>query len=102
SQHPNAMPQLLIYSGVALAIMAVLSVALGWVVAGRVLRPLRTITEAARNASATSLHERLALSGPDDELKKLGDTLDELLGRLAGALHPPPRLRAHAPPGPPT
>ena len=96
SQHANEMTQLLIYSGVALAIMAVLSVALGWVVAGRVLRPLRTITEAARNASATSLHERLALSGPDDELKKLGDTFDELLGRLAGAFDAQRRFIANA------
>jgi signal transduction histidine kinase len=60
----------------------VLSVALGWLVAGRVLRPLRTITATARNISATNLHERLALNGPDDELKELGDTFDDLLARL--------------------
>jgi DNA-binding response OmpR family regulator/signal transduction histidine kinase len=74
--------QLLVYSWLALAIMAVVSVALGWLVAGRVLRPLRTITAAARSISATNLHERLALSGPDDELKELGDTFDDLLARL--------------------
>jgi signal transduction histidine kinase len=96
SQHANEMHQLLIYSGVALAIMAVLAVALGWVAAGRLLRPLRTITEAAHNASVTSLHERLALSGPDDELKKLGDTFDELLGRLAGAFDAQRRFVANA------
>jgi signal transduction histidine kinase len=96
SQHAKEMHQLLIYSGVALAIMAVLSVALGWVVAGRVLRPLRTITEAAHNASVTSLHQRLALTGPDDELKKLGDTFDELLGRLAGAFDAQRRFVANA------
>jgi signal transduction histidine kinase len=96
SQHANEMHQLLIYSGVALAIMAVLTVALGWVVAGRVLRPLRTITEAAHNASVSSLHERLSLSGPDDELKKLGDTFDELLGRLAGAFDAQRRFVANA------
>ena len=77
--------QLLIESGIALAIMAVLSVGLGWLVAGRVLRPLRTITATARRISASSLHERLALTGPDDELKELGDTFDELLARLEGA-----------------
>ena len=82
SQHANELHQLLIYSGIALAIMAVISVALGWVVAGRILRPLRTITTAARDISATSLHRRLALGGPDDELKELGDTFDDLLGRL--------------------
>jgi signal transduction histidine kinase len=96
SQHANEMHQLLTESGVALAITAVLAVALGWVVAGRVLRPLRTITEAAHNASVTSLHERLALSGPDDELKKLGDTFDELLGRLAGAFDAQRRFVANA------
>jgi signal transduction histidine kinase len=82
SYHINELHHLLIYSGVALAIMAVLSVALGWLTAGRVLRPLRTITSAAREISATNLHRRLALDGPNDELKELGDTFDDLLGRL--------------------
>ena len=62
--------------------MAVLAFALGWVIAGRVLRPVRAITAAARRISATSLHERLALAGPDDEFKELADTLDGLLARL--------------------
>jgi signal transduction histidine kinase len=82
SQHADVMDELLFYSGIALAIMAVVSVALGWAVAGRVLRPMRTITAAARDISATSLHRRLALAGPNDELKELGDTFDDLLGRL--------------------
>jgi len=69
-------------SVVALAIMAVISIALGWWIAGRVVRPLRTITTAARDISATNLHRRLALDGPDDEFKELGDTFDGLLGRL--------------------
>jgi signal transduction histidine kinase len=50
--------------------------------AGRVLSPLRTITATARRISARSLHQRIAMSGPDDELKELGDTFDQLLGRL--------------------
>jgi signal transduction histidine kinase len=74
--------QLLIESGIALAIMAVVSILLGWLVAGRVLRPLRTITAATRDISASNLHERLAFDGPDDELKELGDTIDGLLERL--------------------
>jgi signal transduction histidine kinase len=82
SQNTTDLHQLLVYSWLALAIMAVLSVALGWLVAGRVLRPLRTITATARSISATNLHERLALGGPDDELKELGDTFDDLLARL--------------------
>ncbi len=72
-------------SGVALGIMAVVSIGLGWLVAGRVLRKLRTITAAARSISASSLYARLALDGPDDELKELGDTFDGLLARLEAA-----------------
>ena len=73
---------LAVVSVIALAIMAAISMALGWWIAGRVLRPLRTITTAARDISATDLHRRLALDGPDDEFKELGDTFDGLLGRL--------------------
>jgi len=76
---------LLINSAIALAAVAVAAVAIGWVIAGRVLRPLSTITAAARRISASSLHERLALPGPDDELKELADTLDNLLARLDAA-----------------
>jgi signal transduction histidine kinase len=74
--------QLVTDSGIALAIMAAASTALGWVVAGRVLQPLRTITTAARRISASSLHQRLALDGPDDELTDLGKTFNSLLARL--------------------
>jgi signal transduction histidine kinase len=77
--------QLLVNSGIALAIVAVLAVLAGWLVAGRMLRPIRTITRTARRISSTSLHERLALDGPQDELKQLGDTLDDLFGRLDAA-----------------
>ncbi|MGH3156537.1 MAG: ATP-binding protein [Streptosporangiaceae bacterium] len=81
-QQADEMNELLTQSGVALAIMTVISIGLGWLVAGRVLAPLRTITTAARRVSATSLNQRLALDGPDDELKELGDTFDGLLARL--------------------
>jgi signal transduction histidine kinase len=80
-----ALRELALQSGIALAIMAILSIWLGWLVAGRVLRPLRTITDATRDISATSLHRRLALEGPDDELKQLANTVDGLLGRLEAA-----------------
>jgi signal transduction histidine kinase len=63
----------------------VVSIGLGWLVAGRMLGKLRTITAAARSVSASSLHARLALDGPEDELKELGDTFDGLLARLEGA-----------------
>ncbi|MEO3808656.1 HAMP domain-containing sensor histidine kinase [Sphaerisporangium sp. B11E5] len=81
-QRADNMNALLAQSGVALAVMAVVSVALGWIIAGRILGRLRTVTTAARDISATDLHRRLALPGPDDELKELGDTFDELLARL--------------------
>ena len=84
-QRASELQQLLTESGVALAIMTVASIGLGWLVAGRVLRPLRTITTAAKRASASNLHERLAMTGADDELKELGDTFDRLLSRLEAA-----------------
>ena len=81
-QHGADLRVLAIVSLIALAVMAVVSMGLGWLLAGRVLRPLRTITSAAREISATDLHRRLALTGPHDEFKELGDTFDGLLGRL--------------------
>lgn len=81
-QHNTDLHDLLLYSALALAFMAMISILLGWLTAGRVLRPLRTITGAAQRISASNLHERLALEGPDDELRALGDTIDQLLGRL--------------------
>jgi signal transduction histidine kinase len=82
AQHTADLHQLLIASGIALAFMAALSVALGWLVAGRFLAPLRVMTAATRKISANNLHERLNIAGPDDEIKELGDTFDDLLGRL--------------------
>jgi signal transduction histidine kinase len=73
---------LLLYSGIALAIMMVAAVALGWFAAGQALRPLRRLTAGARRIAATNLHERLALEGPDDDLRELADTFDGLFARL--------------------
>ena len=84
-QHAAELSQLLAGSAVALGVMAVVSVALGWIIAGRVLRPLREMTAAARTISEDNLHERLAVPGPGDELKDLGDTIDGLLERLDGS-----------------
>jgi signal transduction histidine kinase len=77
--------ELLVNSGMALAIVALLALLAGWLVAGRMLRPIRTITRTAQRISSANLHERLALDGPQDELKELGDTLDDLFGRLDAA-----------------
>jgi signal transduction histidine kinase len=82
--------------GVALAIMAVVSGVLGWVVAGRVLAPLRTITATAERISDTNLNERLAMSGPRDELRLLADTIDRLLERLETAFDAQRRFVANA------
>jgi signal transduction histidine kinase len=87
---------LLIESGIALAIMAVAAMALGWLTAGRTLRPLRAITAATRRISDRNLHERLALAGPRDELTDLADTIDALLARLEGAFGSQRRFVANA------
>lgn len=81
-QHAADLHQLLIQSSIALAIATVLAFAAGWFVAGRVLRPLRSMTTAAQRISQHNLHERLALTGPNDEIKDLADTIDGLLARL--------------------
>jgi signal transduction histidine kinase len=95
-QSTVALHQLLIQSGFALAIMAVASIWLGWLIAGRALRPLRTITSAAREISAGSLHRRLALDGPDDELAQLGNTFDQLLERLEASFQAQRQFVANA------
>jgi signal transduction histidine kinase len=79
-----------------LTLMALLSLGLGWVVAGRVLRPLQRITATAKRLSERTLHQRIALQGPDDELKELADTFDGLLGRLDAAFDAQRRFAANA------
>ena len=70
-------------AGVAVvAVMAVLAVGVGWLIAGRLVRPLRAITASARDISASNLHRRLGLRGHDDEFTELGQTLDDLFARL--------------------
>jgi signal transduction histidine kinase len=95
-QRISDLHQLVIESSIALAIMAIISAALGWVVAGRVLAPLRTMTAATQQISETNLHERLAMAGPPDELRQLADTIDGLLGRLEGAFDAQRRFVANA------
>ena len=76
---------MLLYSAIALAILIPVSIALGWLVADRALRPLREITTAARSISARNLDERLGFDASYDEFTELGKTLDDLLGRLGSA-----------------
>jgi signal transduction histidine kinase len=87
---------LLLYFGIALGIMVVVAAALGWFVSGRALRPLRRITESARRISATNLHERLAIEGPDDDLRELADMIDGLFARLDASLHAQRQFVANA------
>jgi signal transduction histidine kinase len=95
-QHAALMHQLLVSCGIALAVATVLSIVLGWLVAGRVLRPLRTMIVATQRISDNNLHQRLGVAGPDDELKRLGDTIDDLLARLEGAFEAQRRFVANA------
>lgn len=96
AQRASDAHQLLVDSGIALVIVAVLSGSAAWLLAGSTLRPIRTITRTARRISSSSLHERLALKGPQDELKELGDTLDDLFGRLEGAFEAQQHFVANA------
>lgn len=87
---------LLLDFSIALGIMAVVAAALGWFAAGRALRPLRRITESARRISATNLHERLAIEGPDDDLRELADMIDGLFARLDASHHAQRQFVANA------
>ena len=94
--HADVLHQLLIQSAIALGLMTIVSIGLGWLVAGRVLRPLRTMTATTRRISERNLHERLAIDGPRDELRDLADTVDGLLARLETAFGAQKRFVANA------
>jgi len=79
-----------------LAILAVLALGAGWLLAGRVVRPLLTITSSARHISASNLHQRLQVSGPGDEFTELGETLDDLFARLEASFESQRRFVANA------
>jgi len=95
-QRAAALSHLLDVSVAGLAAMAVVSALLGWIMAGRVLRPVHAITAAARRASEENLGERIALAGPEDELKELADTFDAMLTRLDAAFASQRRFVANA------
>ena len=95
-QRTTGLYRLQIYSGIALAFMAIVSVVLGWLLAGKVLAPLRRITAATDRISETNLHERLSLRGPPDELRQLADTIDRLLERLEAAFEAQRQFVANA------
>ena len=92
----QTLDQLVVQSGIALGVMSVASLGLGWLMAGRVLRPLKEITATAQRLSEENLHERIDLGGPDDELKELADTFDAMLARLDAAFDAQRRFIANA------
>lgn len=81
----RALEQLRTYTFAALALLFAASLAVGWFVSGRVLRPIGRIASVARDIQATDLSRRISLDGPDDELKRLADTFDQMLGRIDDA-----------------
>jgi signal transduction histidine kinase len=81
----QTLKQLRNYSFGALGVLFVASLGVGWVIAGRVLRPIGRITSVARDIQATDLSRRIELPGPEDELKQLADTFDAMLARLDAA-----------------
>jgi signal transduction histidine kinase len=95
-QHSADIARLLAVSWLTLAFTAAASAPLGWFAAGRMLRPLRQMTASARSISAGNLHDRLALTGREDEFKQLGDTFDDLLARLDASFAAQRRFVANA------
>jgi signal transduction histidine kinase len=73
------------YSAAGMGALFLMSLGTGWWLSGRALRPVRRITETAQEISATDLSRRIALEGPRDELRNLGDTVDDMLERLESA-----------------
>ncbi|MEU7695965.1 sensor histidine kinase [Microbispora hainanensis] len=83
-------------SALAIGVLTLVSVVVGWLIAGRILRPLHRITATAQRLSLSTLHERIALTGPRDELKELADTFDAMLDRLERSVEGQRRFIANA------
>jgi len=92
----HALDRLRNFSFAGLGILFVASLGIGWVIAGRVLRPIDRITSVARDIQGTNLSRRIELDGPDDELKRLADTFDAMLGRIDAAFAAQRRFVADA------
>jgi signal transduction histidine kinase len=92
----RALRHVLLAFGGALLLVTLASVAAGWMVAGRALRPISRITATARSISDRTLDARIALQGPRDELRELADTFDSMLERLEAAFESQRRFVANA------
>jgi len=95
-QRDLTLSHLLQYSLITLAVVIALAAVLGWIFAGRALRPVHRITTAARAASEHNLSARVAPTGPRDELRELAETFDDMLGRLQAAFEGQQRFIANA------
>jgi signal transduction histidine kinase len=95
-QRDLTLSHLLQYSLITLGVIIALAAILGWIAAGRVLRPVHLITAAARAASEHNLSARVALHGPRDELYELAETFDEMLDRLQATFEGQQRFIANA------
>lgn len=95
-QRRETMRAMLVWSLVSLGATGIAAVGFGWLLSGRALRPLQSITATARRVADHSLHERIALHGPDDEIKDLADTFDAMLERLDRAFDSQRRFVANA------
>ena len=73
------------FTFIALVALFLLSLVVGWIMSGRVLKPVEEITSVAREIQASDLSQRIALEGPDDELTRLANTFDGMLDRLDNA-----------------
>lgn len=91
-----ALNSMVVQSGFAIALTGVAALGLGWLVAGRVLRPIQEITRTARRASESNLHARVNLAGPRDELQELADTFDLMVSRLETSFESQRRFAADA------
>ncbi|GAA4897419.1 HAMP domain-containing sensor histidine kinase [Streptomyces coeruleoprunus] len=95
-QREMALDDLLRRSLFALLGLSIIAFAFGYAMAGRVLSPLGRITRTARQVAGSDLSRRIELDGPDDELKELADTFDEMLDRLERAFTAQQRFVANA------
>lgn len=95
-QREDALRLVRVTAGIALAVASIGALGVGWIFAGRVLRPVRDITEHAREAGESTLDQRINLQGPDDELKELADTIDGMLSRLEKSFESQKRFAAQA------
>ncbi|MFI5772302.1 sensor histidine kinase [Streptomyces sp. NPDC051658] len=93
---PDILQALAKASGVTLLLLALIGLSGGWLIAGRVLRPLQDITSAARRAADGSLDHRIGLTGPRDEFTDLSDTFDDMLARLQRSFDAQQRFAANA------